>query len=172
MPVLAEISSASCASSADHILDLLLDAFGFGGRQIDLVQDRHDFVVVVDRLIDVGECLRLDALACVDHQQRAFAGRQTAAHLIGEVHMARRVHQVERYSSPFFARYIEPHRLRLDGDAALALDLHGIEHLLRHFALGQAAAKLDEPVRKRRLAVIDMGDDGEIPDVREWRHAF
>src|SRR5215471_11416551 len=42
----------------DHVFDLLLDLRGLGGRQIDLVEDRHDLVIVVDRLIDVGERLR------------------------------------------------------------------------------------------------------------------
>ena len=80
---------------ADHVLDLLADALRLGGRQIDLVEDRHDLEIGVDRLIDVGEGLRFHALARVDHQQRAFAGGKTAAHLIGEVDMARRVHQVQ-----------------------------------------------------------------------------
>ena len=47
----------------DHVLDLLLDLLGLGRRQVDLVEHRHDLVVVVDRLVDVGERLRLDALA-------------------------------------------------------------------------------------------------------------
>jgi hypothetical protein len=55
--------------------------------------------------------------------------------------------------------------LRLDGDAALTLQIHRIEHLLRHFALRQATAALDETVRERRLAVIDVGDDRKIADV-------
>ena len=80
---------------ADHVLDLLLDLVGFGGRQVDLVEHRHDLVVGVERVVDVGERLRLDALAGIDHQQRAFAGRQRARDLIGEVDMAGRVHQVE-----------------------------------------------------------------------------
>ena len=42
---------------ADDVLDLLAHPVGLGGRQIDLVQHRHDLVVVVDRLIDVGEGL-------------------------------------------------------------------------------------------------------------------
>jgi hypothetical protein len=32
-------------------------------------------MVVLDRLVDVGERLRLDALRRVDHQQRALARR-------------------------------------------------------------------------------------------------
>ena len=80
---------------ADHLLDLLADALGLGGRQVDLVEDHDDLVVVVDRLVDVGQRLRLDALAGVDDQQRALAGGERARHLIGEVDMAGRVDQVE-----------------------------------------------------------------------------
>ena len=77
-PVLAEIRTRVAGVDADHVLDLLLDALGLGGGQVDLVEDRDDLVVGVDRLIDVGERLRLDALAGVDHQQRAFAGGEAA----------------------------------------------------------------------------------------------
>ena len=80
---------------ADHVLDLLLDLVGLGGRQVDLVEDRHDLVVVVERLVDVGQRLRLDALAGVDHQQRALAGGERAVDLVGEVDVAGRVDQVE-----------------------------------------------------------------------------
>ena len=72
-----------------------LTLLGLGGRQVDLVEDRHDLVVGVERVIDVGERLRLDALAGVDHQQRALAGGERAVHLVGEVDVAGRVDQVE-----------------------------------------------------------------------------
>src|SRR5436853_6594347 len=55
--------------------------------------------------------------------------------------------------------------LRLDRDATLTLQIHRIEHLLRHFALRQPAAALDETVCKRRLAVIDMGNARKIADL-------
>src|SRR3712207_7171064 len=45
----------------------------------------------------------------------------------------------------------------LDGDSALLLDWHAVEHLAAsHLALGEAAGALDQPVGKRRLAVVDM----------------
>jgi hypothetical protein len=56
---------------ADHFLDLGLDLFGLGGGKVDLVDHRHDLVVVLDRLIDVGQRLRFHALRRVHHQQRA-----------------------------------------------------------------------------------------------------
>ena len=88
---------------ADDVLDLLADLLGLGGGEVDLVDDRDDLVVVLDRLVDVGERLRLDPLRRVDHQQRAFAGGEAAADLVGEVDVAGRVHQVELVGQPVLA---------------------------------------------------------------------
>jgi hypothetical protein len=72
---------------ADHVLDLGLGVVGVGLRQVHLVEHRHHFHAQVERGVAVGHRLRLDALAGVDHQQRAFAGRQRAADLVREVHV-------------------------------------------------------------------------------------
>ncbi len=121
-------------------------------------------MIVVDGLVDVGQCLRLHALRGVHHQQRPFHGGERAVHLIGEVHVAGRVDEVERVGLPIQRRIGEAHGLRLDGDAALALDVHIVEHLIRHLARGQSAGDLDQPVGERGLAMVDMGDDGEVAD--------
>ena len=81
--------------------------------------------------------------------------------------MARRVHQVEHIGLAVLGLVVEAHGLRLDGDAALLLDVHVVEHLLGHLALGQAAGALDQPVGQRRFAMVDMGDDREIADAGE-----
>ena len=109
--------------NADDVLDLRLDAVGLGGGQVDFVEDRHDFEIDVDRLIDIGERLRLDALARVDDEERALARRQRTRHLISEVHMARRVDEIEDIGLAVARRVFEPDGLRLDGDPALALKL-------------------------------------------------
>jgi hypothetical protein len=51
----------------------------------------------------------------------------------------------------------------LDGDAALPLEVHGIEQLILRVALRDGAGKLEQPIRERGLPVIDMGDNAEIP---------
>ena len=50
-------------------------------------------------------------------------------------------------------------RVRLDGDATLALDRIAVEDLRLHFTIGQAAADLDEAIGQGRLAVIDVRDN-------------
>jgi len=60
----------------------------------------------------------------------------------------------------------EPDRLALDRDAALALDVHPVQVLGPHLAAFHHAGELQHPVSQRRLAVIDVGDDAEVPDHR------
>src|SRR3546814_17242929 len=66
----------------------------------------------------------------------------------------------------------EPHGLRLDGDAALALQLHRVEHLLLHLAVADAAAELDHAVGQGGLALVDVSDDRGVTDVGQVGHAW
>jgi hypothetical protein len=86
--------------------------------------------------------------------------------------VAGRIHQVQNIGLAVERLIFEAHCLGFDRDAALTLDIHGIEHLLHHVALGQRAGRLDETVCQRRLAVVDVGDNGEVADVfdRMGRH--
>jgi hypothetical protein len=66
----------------------------------------------------------------------------------------------------------QPDGLRLDGDAALALDVHAVEVLRAHVALLDDAGHLQHPVGQRRLAMVDVGDDAEVADqLRVGGHA-
>ena len=71
---------------------------------------------------------------------------------------------------PSLARVVEPHRARLDGDPALALEIHRIEELLLQLALRERAGALQQPIGQRRLAVIDMRDNREISNQFAWGH--
>ena len=84
--------------------------------------------------------------------------------------MAGGVHQVQRVLLAVLRLVEQADGLGLDGDAALALDVHAVEHLFAHLARVEAAALLDQPVGKGRLAMVDVGDDREIADVREVSH--
>ena len=124
-------------------------------------------------MIDIGQRLRFHALRGIDDQQRAFASGERATDLIGKVDMAGRVHQVQDIGFAILRGIIEPDGLRFDGDPAFALDIHRIQHLLDHFAFGQPAGELNQPVGQRGFAVVDMRHDREVADIVECmcRHA-
>ena len=69
---------------ADNVLDLLFDAVRLGGGKVDLVEDRHDLVIVVECLVNIGKRLRLDALARIDNKDRSLARSKAPAHLIAK----------------------------------------------------------------------------------------
>ncbi len=130
-----------------------------GGRQVDLVEHRDDRQVVLEGHVEVGQRLRLDALGGVDEQHGTLAGRQRPGHLVAEVDVTGRVDEVEHVPVPR-----QPDVLRLDGDAALTLDVHAVQVLGAHVALLDHTGDLEHPVGQRRLAVVDVGDDAEVPD--------
>ena len=55
--------------------------------------------------------------------------------------------------------------MRLDGDAALTLEVHRVEDLRLHLARLKRAGELEEAIRQGRLAMVDVRDDREIADV-------
>jgi hypothetical protein len=78
--------------------------------------------------------------------------------------MARGVDQVQHVLLAVVRLVSEPDRVRLDGDAALALEIHRVEDLRFHLARLQSAGDLEKAVGERRLAVVDVGDHREVTD--------
>jgi hypothetical protein len=52
--------------------------------------------------------------------------------------------------------------VRLDGDAALLLEVHRVEVLIGHHTLLHGVRVFEQTVGQRCLAVIDVSDDAEI----------
>jgi hypothetical protein len=80
--------------------------------------------------------------------------------------VAGRVDQVEDVSISIVRPITEPDGVCLDGEAALALQVHAVQDLRRHFTHLQRACDFEKAIGQRRLAVIDMGNDGKVADVR------
>ena len=112
--------------------------------------------------MDVGEGLRLDALGGVDDEDRALAGLQAVADLVGEVDVAGRVDEVQPVGQAVARRVLEAHGAGLDRDALLALEVHRIEDLARHLPGVDRVGHLQQAVGQRGLAVVDVGDDREV----------
>ena len=145
--------------AAEQLRHLVRCAVRIGRRKVDLVDDGDDLELVLDREIRVRERLRLDPLRRVDDEHGPFARLQRARDLVGEVHMTRRIDQVQLMALPGHA-----HRLGLDRDPPLALEIHRIEQLLAHVAVGHGVRELQNPVGQGRLPVVDVGDDREVAD--------
>ena len=127
-------------------------------------------MVMLDGLIDVGERLRLNTLRGVDDKQRAFACGEAARYFISKIDMAGRVHQVQLISEAIVRGIIQPHRLRLNRDAAFFLNVHIIKDLARHLPRSEPAGLLDQPVGQRGLPMVNVCDNGKITDESKFSH--
>ncbi len=113
----------------ETLLDLVAHALRIRGGKVDLVDERDDLQMRVHRQLRVGDRLRLNALGRVHDEQHALARRERARHLVREVHVSRRVDEVQLVRLAIERFIVQTHGLRLDGDAALTLDIHRVEHL-------------------------------------------
>ncbi len=146
----------------DDLLDLFLDTLRLGSRKVDFVQHREDFKIVVKGQIHIGQGLGLDPLGCVHYQQPAFAGRQRAGDLIGEVNVPRSIDQIEDILTAVVGRVIQTNGLGLDGNAPLPLQVHLVKELVLFFPVGKRSGEFEQPVGQGGLAMVDMGDDRKI----------
>ena len=149
----------------DDLFNLVAATFDVGGRKVDLVDHGDDFEVRVHSEVGVGKGLGFDALRGVHHQESALAGVQTAGDFVVEVHVTGRVDQVEYIFFAVLRGIIEFDGAGFDGDAAFAFEFHVVEQLVFHVALFHGAGQFEDAVGEGGLAVVDVGDDGEIADM-------
>ncbi len=84
--------------------------------------------------------------------------------------MARRINKVQLIALTVLSVVVQSDALRLDGDSPFTLYIKRIEYLGIHLAFFQTATVLYEPVRQRRLTMINVGNDGEITNMAKIRH--
>ncbi|MNO92025.1 hypothetical protein D3C76_835860 [compost metagenome] len=79
--------------------------------------------------------------------------------------MARGVDKVQLIGVTVLCLVVQGHTLCFDGNAALALQIHGVKHLSLHLAVGQAATSLDQTVRQGRFTVVDVRNNRKVTNV-------
>ena len=108
---------------------------------------------------------RLDARDTVEHDDRAVEDAQAALDLDREVHVPGRIDNVDSMVVPGAGR-----RRGSDRDAALLLlghPVHGGRALMDLAELVDLLRVEEDPLGHGRLARVDMGDDSDVPRLRE-----
>ena len=113
----------------DDVLDFLRHTIRIRRRKVDLIDDRKDFQIVIQRQIGICQRLCLDSLRRIDDEDRTIAGCKRTGYLVVKVHMARGIDEVKDILLPILCLIDDTGRLGLDRDATLTLDVHVIEHL-------------------------------------------
>ena len=150
------------ADGREEVEGVVEHAVGIGVGPVDLVQHHDGFEAELQRLAKHELGLRHDAFLGVDQQQAAVDHAQNTLDLAAEVGVAGGVDDVD----PGLARRAVPQHARglgQDGDAALALlviRIHGA--LDMSFVRSKDAGLGQHLVDESGLAVVDVGDDGDV----------
>ncbi len=149
----------------DEGFDLFADALGVGGGEIDLIDNRDNLEVLIEGEIGIGEGLGFDSLGGIDHQEGPFAGLERAGDFVGEIDVAGGIDEIQLVDLPIFRFVEEANGMGFDRDATFAFEVHGIQDLGHHFALGEGTGMFQKAIGEGGLAVVDVGDDGEVSNV-------
>ena len=145
----------------EQIEDLVGDFARAGVGAVDLVDEHDGLETHFQRLGDDEFRLRQRSLGGIDQHQSAIDHVEDALDLAAEIGMAGRVDDID-------ARVLPDERGRLgeDGDATLPLEIVGIHGALGDaLVLAERAGLLQQAVDQRGLAVVDVGDNGDVAQV-------
>ena len=157
--------SSVASSAANRSKHSLTTSLGPRVGLVDLVDADDRLQADLQRLADDELGLRHRPFGGVDQHDRAVDHREDALDLAAEIGVAGRVDDVDAHVLPH-----DRGRLGEDGDAALALEVVGIHHPLGDaLVVAERAGLLQQAVDERRLAVVDVGDDGDVSQFHEVR---
>jgi hypothetical protein len=149
----------------EEVEDLVQDLVRAGIGAVDLVDDDDRLQAQRQRLGGDELGLRHRPLGRVDQKQHAVDHVEDTLDLAAEVLVARRVDDVDADVAPD-----DGGAFGEDGDAALALQVVVVHRPLGDPLVGAEGAGLaKEGVHERRLAVVDMGDDGDVATLHRGR---
>jgi hypothetical protein len=146
----------------EELVGLIHDLGDPGVGPVHLVHDQYDGEVGVEGLAEHEPGLRQRPLGCVDQEHDPVDHRQASLHLSAEVGVPGGVDDVDRH------RVAVPDGgvLGEDGDPLLALELAGVhDPVLDVGVLAEGARLPEHRVDQRGLAVVDVGDDRDVPQV-------
>ena len=80
--------------------------------------------------------------------------------------MTRRINQIQFV---FLAFVLHAHRngAGLDRDATLAFEIHVVQNLILHLALGDRPGMLQQSIGERAFAVVDVRNDAKVAYVAD-----
>ena len=146
-----------------HLVHDLLDA---GIETVDLIDNDNDLVTQLQRLLQHEAGLRHGALRRIDEQQNAVDHLEDTLDLAAEIGVARGIDDVD-----FRSLIMHGGILGQNGNAALTLQIARVHHAVHHgLVLAVDAALLEHFIDQRRLAMVNVCDDGDISNVFLIRH--
>src|SRR5690606_12795007 len=154
------------AEVVEQVEDLVHNPVRTRARTVDLVDHNDGVEAGLEGLLGDEAGLRHRAVDGVDYQQNAVNHRHHALDLTAEVGVAGGVDDVDVVVFP-----LQRGVLGQDGDAAFLFLVVAVHHaLVLELLTVQGAGQAQEFVDEGGLAMVDVGDDGDIAEILD--HCF
>ena len=149
------VATAQVVEQLEHLIDYPIRP---RARAINLVDHNNRLQTQLKGLGRHKARLRHRAVNSIDQQDHRIDHGQHALDLATEVGVTGRIDDIEAVVAPLDRRV-----LRQDGDPALAFEVVAVHHPLALLAaLGQGTGLTQQLVHQRGLAVVNVGDDGDV----------
>ena len=140
--------------------DLVQRPLGIRTGPVDLVDDDDRLQVIGDRLLEDETRLRHRAIEGIDKKTDAVDHIHDPFDLARKIRMPGSVDDVD-----LIPLVVDASRLGKDGDSSFVLERIGIHAAGGDlFVFAESPARLEHGIDKSGLAVIDVGDDGDVSD--------
>ena len=145
----------------EEIVYFAQDLGGTGIRPVDLVDDDDNGQPQFQSLLENEPSLRQWSFRRVDEEDRPIHHGERTLDLSPEIGVSGGIQDIYLDAFPENGTIF-----RGDGDPALALKVHAVHEPFRLFlAFAEQPRLLEHCVHERGFAVVDVGDDGNIPDL-------
>ena len=133
---------------------------------VDLVDNEYDRQSGFQGLPEYEPSLWPWALSCVYQQNDSVDHIQGSFHLATKVGVAGGVHDVDLHVVAMYRCVLGE-----DGDALLAFQVHGVHDPIGNCFVGSKGTGLpEEGIDEGRLAVVHMGDNGNVSEIETTGH--
>jgi len=137
-------------------------------RTVDLVDHNDDLQVHFQCLGEHKACLRHRALSRIYQQQCAVYHAENTFYLAAEVRMSRCINDID-----FGVAVAYRGVLCQNGDTTLTLQIVGVHDTVCHSLIfPEYAALLQHLVNQRGLAVVNVGDNGDISQIFSYHNSL
>ncbi len=149
------------AEVVEQVEDLVDDPVRTRAGTVDLVHHHDRTQAGLERLLGHEAGLRHGAVLGVDHQQHGVDHRHDTLDFTAEVGVAGGIDDVDAVVLP-----LQRGVLGQDGDATFLFLVVAVHHaLVLELLAVQGAGQAQEFVDEGGLAVVDVGDDGDIAEI-------
>ena len=146
----------------NNVLYFCLNSVRICWRQINLINNREYFQIMVKCQIYIGQSLCLNSLCRINYKHCPITGCKASWNFIVKVNVSRCINKVKNILFSIFSLVNSSNGLRLNSNTSFSFKFHVIKNLSLHLSVSQKTCHFYNSVSQCRFTVIYMGYNTKI----------